>query len=235
MDKDLQYKIQNLQIRLNSCDLYAKGSVCNEFLDLIRESESINLKAELCRMVVLCLVDLDRDSDVAFCMEILMGHEDYHSCLTALVAKANLCARRNDIEGQIDAFSTGIRIAQDHSDDIALSQGYLLRGKALLAKGTVDEALADFNRLIPVAEKFNDYNIIAVATYYIALALETKGFDELCLQKLREASELARRQHCQSIVMQAETVRARMQMKAGRQDVAERILDDWYREFSLML
>ena len=65
MDKDLQYKIQDLQIRLNSYDMYAKGSVCDEFLDLIKGSENVDLKAELCRMVVLCLVDLDRDSDVA--------------------------------------------------------------------------------------------------------------------------------------------------------------------------
>lgn len=235
MDKDLQYKIQDLQIRLNSYDVYAKRSVCDEFLNLIKESENVDLKAELCRMVVLCLVDLDRDSDVIFCMEILMGHEDYHSYLAALSAKANLCARHNDVDGQIDSYSTGIQIALDHSDDIALSQGYRLRGKALLAKGNVDEALADLNRLIPIAERSNDYNIIAVATYYIALALEVKGFDELCLQKLREASELARRQHCQSIVMQTEVVRARIQMKLGRTDVAERILDDWTREFSLML
>ena len=58
MDKDLQYKIQDLQIRLNSYDMYAKGSVCDEFLVLIKESENVDLKAELCRMVVLCLVDL---------------------------------------------------------------------------------------------------------------------------------------------------------------------------------
>lgn len=235
MDKDLQYKIQDLQVRLNSYDMYAKGSVCDEFLDLIKGSENVDLKAELCRMVVLCLVDLDRDSDVAFCMEILMGHEDYHSYLTALSAKANLCARHNDVDGQIDSYNTGIQIALDHSDDIALSQGYLLRGKALLAKGMVDEALADFNRLIPIAEKSNDNNLVAAATYYIAIALKVKGFDELCLQKLRETSEMARRQHCQNIAMQAEVVRARMQIKSGRFDVAEQILDDWVREFELML
>ncbi|MBR5296558.1 MAG: tetratricopeptide repeat protein [Parabacteroides sp.] len=235
MERQLVNKIQDLQIRLNTCDLYARSVVCDEFMELIRTTENEELKVELCKIVMPYLVDLDRDLDLSFCDDLLMAHHDYHSHLTALWVRALVCRRHENLDGQIAAFRDGIKIALLENDEITLSEGYLHRGKVLLQKKQFDESLEDFNRLIPIAEKLNNYNLVAISLYYIALALRAKGHIELCLQKLRESSEMACRQHSQSIVMQTEIVRAKIQMDLGRTDVAKRILDDWYEEFSLML
>jgi len=224
-----------MQIRLNTCDLYARGSVCDEFLEWIKSTEKDDLKAELCKMVMMHLVDLDRDADVKFCQDVLMAHHDYHSHLASLFASAALCKRRMDIDGQLSAFNSGLEIAVRYGDDVALSEGYLHRGKVLMQKGRLKEAMDDFNRLIPIAEKLSNYNLVAIALYYVGLVLWTMGHKELCLQKLREASEMAVRQHSQNIAMQAEVVRAKVLLELGRADVAKEILDGWVNQFGLML
>lgn len=232
---NLPDKILNLQILLNTCDLYAKGHVCDQFLEIIRTTPNEDLKAELCKMVMQHLVDLDREKDLIFCQKILMSHYDYHSHLAVLWSQASWCRRRTNLHGQLEAFNTGIEIAKCQNDDIALSEGLLNRGKVWMAMGDLDNALDDFSRTIPVAEKTNNYKLVAIAHYYTALILKAKGHPELCLQKLREASEIAMRQHSQTIVMQTEVLRAKVQMELGRTDVAKKILDDWCKEFGLML
>jgi len=228
-------KIQDLQIRLNTCDLYARGCVCDEFLEWIKSTEKDDLRTELCKMVMMHLVDLDRDADVAFCQDNLMKHYDYHSHLAALFARAALCKRHGDIDGQLSAFNSWLEIAVRYGDDVALSEGYLHRGKVLMQKRRLKEAMGDFNRLIPIAEKLNNYNLVAIALYYVGLVLWAMDHKELCLQKLREASEMAVRQHSQNIAMQVEVVRAKVLLELGRADVAKEILDGWVNQFGLML
>lgn len=231
----LPKKILELQIQLNTCDLYAKGHICDQFLEIIRTAPNDDLKSELCKIVMLELVDLNREKDLSFCQDIMMSHHDYHSHLAALWSRALWCRKHKDLDGQLDAFNKGLEIAKCNNDDIALSEGLLNRGKVRMERGDLDDALDDFCRTIPIAEKINNYKLVAIAHYYTALILMAKGYPELCLQKLREASEIAIRQHSQTIVMQTEVLRAKVQMELGRTDVAKKILDGWVNEFGLML
>lgn len=233
--ENLQNKILKLQIQLNTCDLYARGNICNQLLEIIRTTANEDLKAELCKMVMLHLVDLDRKEELEFCQDILRNHSDYHSHLAAFWSQSSWCLKHGDINGQLEVFNTGLKISERHGDDIAMSEGYLHRGKVWMEIGDLDNALDDFNRSIPIAEKTNNYKLVAIAHYYTALILKAKGHPELCLQKLREASEIAMRQHSQTIVMQIEVLRAKVQMELGRTDVAKKILDGWVNEFGLML
>lgn len=235
MDKELQDRLRGLQLRLLTQDIYAKNAVCDELLDILKEQDDEHVKNEICRIIVLPLVDLNREQDLLACVEALLSQQDYELNIVALMAKEHYLRRQNNMEAVLALHDQELQLTEKYDRDEMMAEGYLRRGKVYLELGRLDEALKDFNYAIPLATERNYYNLVGVAKYYIGLCLFSMGHEELGMEKLREASETAHEQHCSDVAMHTEAFRAMKMLEEGRADVALEILKGWAEEFKLML
>lgn len=235
MEKELQDKLRGLQLRLLTQDKYAKNAVCDELLCILKEQDDEHVKNEIRRIIVLPLVDLNREQDLLGCVQALLSQHDYELNIVALMAKEHYLRRLNNMEEVLASHNQEIQLTKEYGRDEMLAEAYLRRGKVLLELGKTDEALRDFYSAIPMATERNSYNLVGVAKYYIGLCLFSMGHDELGMEKLREASEIAHEQHCCDVAMHTEAYRALKMLEKGRSDVAQEILKGWTDEFKLML
>lgn len=235
MEKELQDRLRGLQLRLLTQDIYAKNAVCDELLDILKEQDDEHVKNEIRRIIVLPLVDLNREQDLMVCVEALLSQQDYEPNIVALMAKEHYLRRQNNMDEVLVLHNQEIQLTNQYGRDEMMAESYLRRGKVFLELNRVDEALSDFNYVIPLATERNYYNLVAVAKYYIGLCLFSLGHDELGMEKLREASDTAHEQHCCDVAMHTEAFRAMKILEKGRADVALEILKGWTDEFKLML
>lgn len=235
MEKELQDRLRGLQLRLLTQDIYAKNAVCNELLDILKEQEDEHVKNEIRRIIVLPLVDLNREQDLLMCVEALLSQQDYELNIVALMGKEHYLRRQNNVDEVLALHNQELELTKQYGREDMLAEAYLRRGKVFLELNRADEALNDFNNAIPLATERNYYNLVAVAKYYIGLCLFSMGHDELAMEKLREASNTAHEQHCCDVAMHTEAFRAMKMLEKGRSDVALEILRGWTDEFKLML
>lgn len=235
MDKGLLDRLRGLQIQLLTQDIHAKNVACDELLGILNEQEEEHIKNEIRKIIVMPLVDLDRTSDLMACVEAMLAQQDYEQNIIGLMAKEQYLRRHNNMEEVLTLHDQEIQITKQYGRVEMLAEGYLRRGRTFLELNMTDEALDDFNRAIPYATERNNYNLVAVAKYYIGLCLFSLGHHELGMEKLREASEVAHEQHCSGVIMHTEAYRAFKMLEEGKTDVAQEILRSWADEFKLML
>lgn len=233
----LYERIQKLQMQLLTTDIFAKGSLCDEFLALIGEVDENKPegKAELMSFIIPHLIDLGRNDDVLKMVDYLLSQKNYRFHLNAIFARSEMAKRANDWNLYVKIFEEGIAIAEKNNDSVALSEGYVLRAKGLMMLEKHSEALDDLNRCIPIAESVHNYNLVAVAKYYIGVALWSIDCDNLAMEKFREASDLACEQKSSDIIRHTEAARALFLLKKGEAKAAEGVLEAWYEQFGRML
>lgn len=235
MEKELQDRLRGLQLKLNTLDIYAKNAVCDELLGILKEQDDEHVKNEIRRIIVLPLVDLNREQDLMVCVESLLSQQDYELNIVAMMAKEHYLRRQNNMDEVLVLHNQEVQLTIQYGRDEMMAEAFLLRGKVFLELNRVDEALNDFNNAIPLAIERNYYNLVAVAKYYIGLCLFSLGHDELGMEKLREASDTAHEQHCCDVAMHTEAFRAMKILEKGHADVALELLKGWTDEFKLML
>lgn len=235
MEKALQERLRRLQIQLNTLDIYAKNAVCDELLSILKEQDDEHVKSEIRRIIVFPLVDLNRINDLMACVDVMLSQSDYEQNIVALMAKEHYLRRQNRLEEVLALHDQQLQLAEQYGRNEMLADGYLQRGKVYLELSKMDEALEDFNRAILLATNFYNYNLVAVAKYYIGLCMLSLGHEGLGMEKLREASETAREQRISDVVMHTEAFRALMMLEKGKADVAQEMLKCWADEFKLML
>lgn len=235
MEKELQDRLRGLQLKLNTLDIYAKNAVCDELLSILKEQNDEHVKNEIRRIIVLPLVDLNRAVDLLTCVDAMLAQHDYELNIVALMAKEHYLRHQNDMEGVLALHDKEIQLTEEYGRNDMLAEAYLRRGRFYLEIGRIDDSLEDLNIAIPLATERNYYNLVAVAKYYIGLCLLNLGYEELGMEKLREASETAHEQHCSDVAMHTEAFRALKMLEKGRADVALEILRGWTDEFKLML
>ena len=192
-------------------------------------------KAELMTFLIPHLIDLGRNDDVHEMVGYLLSQKNYRYHLIAIFAKSEMAKRANDWTLYVKIFDEGIMIAEKNEDSVALSEGYVSRAKGLIKLERYREALDDLNRSIPVAESGHDYNLVAIAKYYIGVALWSMGYEDLTMEKFREASDLAHEQRCADIIRHTEVARTLFLLKKGEAKAAEGVLETWYKEFGLTI
>ena len=165
----------------------------------------------------------------------MLAQHDYELNIVALMAKEHYLRHQNDMEGVLALHDKEIQLTEEYGRNDMLAEAYLRRGRFYLEIGRIDDSLEDLNIAIPLATERNYYNLVAVAKYYIGLCLLNLGHEELGMEKLREASEIAHEQHCSDVAMHTEAYRAVKMLEKGRADVALEILQGWTDEFKLML
>lgn len=232
---ELREKILGLQVQLMTKDSFAQSPLCDEVLRLIEELDNEDAKIELCKLVLLYLIDLERMEDAQGCIDMLMAHADYRSHLSALWARSIICQRKKEVRGYAQCFDEGIAIASEHNDTEALAEGYLFRGKAMIYADSLDEALEDLNKSIMYATDEKNFKLVATCKYYIGFVLLAMDHVELGMEQLRDASEIAHEQKSQSIIMHTEVVRALYYLGKGENDAALKVLSSWFEEFKMML
>jgi tetratricopeptide (TPR) repeat protein len=235
MVKILQDRLRGLQLRLMTQDIFAKNAVCDELLQVLKEQDDEHVKNEIRRIIVLPLVDLNRTQELLACIDALLEQKDYELNIVALMGKDYYLRRQNKMDDVLAVHSQMIELGEQYGRKEMLAECYVQRGKVYFELNRVDEALQDFNHAIPFATEWSYYNLVAVAKYYIGLCLMEKGHEELGMEKLREASEIAREQHCSDVAMHTEAYRAMKMLEKGRADVALEILQGWTDEFKLTL
>jgi len=235
MDKTLLNRLRALQQGLMTRDRFAKNAVCDELLQILKEQDDEHVKNEIRRIIVLPLVDLNRTQDLLDCIDAMMAQQDYELNIVALMGKEHYLRRQDRMDEVLALHSQMLELTVQYGRNEMQAEGYLLRGKVYLELNKVDKALEDFNCSILLATEWNQYNLVAVAKYYIGLCLMSKGHEELGMEKLREASETAHEQHCSDVAMHTEAYRAMKMLEKGRADVALEILRGWTDEFKLML
>lgn len=235
MKKELQDRLREFQIQLNTRDIYAKNAICDELLKIKREQDDEHVKSEIRRIIVLPLVDLNRTNDLLTCVDEMLAQPDYEQNIVALMAKDHYLRRKNNMEEVLQLHHQAIQLTEKYGRNEMLAEAYLQRGKVLLELSRIEEALTDLNTAIPLASERNDYNLVAVSKYYIGLCLIEMGHEELGMEKLRESSDIAHEQHCSDIAMHTEVYRAMRMLEMGRADVALEILRGWTDEFKMML
>lgn len=230
-------RIRDIQIRLMSSDLFAKDDLCDEYLRIVEEldEKESETKAELKAWAIPFLIDINRIDEALHIIGYLQKQSHYRFHLHAFIMQAEIAKRRNDWRGYVEAIDKGLGVAKIHENIGALSQGYVMRAKGFLKLEKYQCALEDLNSAIPYAEKSSDFNLIAVAKYYIGIILMAMEHSELAMEKFREASEMAHEQKCSDIAKHVEVVRALYLLKMGETKAAEGLLETWYREFCFVL
>ena len=232
---ELQQKIYDIQQRLAIGDAHEQNVACNDALALLDSMETVEQQETLCTVIVAPLLDLNREADWRRCIGILQSSSNGYNQLTAIHSEAWWCMKRNDISGMLEIYNQGLKIATGCNDKQAIAVCYLEKGKVLIRMKENTLAIDAFGMAIENAKEVFNYKLVAVATYYIALVMNELGRPAIALEKLREASDIAVAQKSQNIMRQTEVVRAKMLFEQGESKEAMTILDDWMKQFGLML
>lgn len=232
---ELQQKLSGIHHRLIIGDAHEQNNACNEALALLASRKKPEEREILCSMIVATLLDLNRETDWRRCIGILQNSSDFHTQLVAIRSEAWWCMKHKDLSGMLERYEKGLKMATRYDDKQAMAECYLEKGKTLIRMTENTAAIDSLGMAIENAKEVFNYKLIAVATYYIALAMNQLGQPAIALEKLREASDMAVAQKSQNIVRQTEVVRAKMLFEQGETEEAKTILNDWMAQFGLML
>ena len=234
MNKDSQ-KLLKIQERISTRDAHEQIDACDEALKWIDSLSDIGLQNSIRALIIGTLLDLNKLKEWKECAQFLKKSEDYHLQLIAVHSEGWFYRKHNDFANMRIAYQQGISIAEDNNDYQSLAECCMGEAKSLLFLAKWNDALIPLNRSISAAREIFNYKMIAVANYYIGLVMRQLGYHYIAYEKLRDTSDLAIEQHAQGIAMHTENVRASWYLEDGDTETAKNILNDWNRNFGMML
>lgn len=165
-------------------------------INLAAVRQSGDIKQQILILEVLGERQIEDHSDneaIATYNELLTVYEsldDEESILEMLDMLSALMIKTENPQPAIMHASRGIRLAQDHGDDVTLTQLYITLGDARQALGESPQAIADYESALKVTRDNNDTQHEAIVLYKLGYAQLDDGDAETAVETLEQALTL---------------------------------------------
>lgn len=233
---NLGLKYQIIFDKLMTRDVYEKQLALNDAFNLINDIEDENKKNDIRMSLLGVLVDMGRDKEWKECLSHLQKSNIYQHQICALFSIAQqYIKQKEDLKDVLATYLKILDLTRLHDDAQKQSEACLEIAKINISTSNFADSIEYLNQSISCATKIHNFNMIATATYYTALSMYNMGYRNIAMEKLRDASNIAREQRNPNIIKHTEIVRAKMLMDNGNFEIAQKTIDLWYNEFAMML
>lgn len=232
---ELQNQVHTIQERLAIGDKHVQKYVCNDALALLGTLTDSEQRASLCSLIVMPLLGQGRLDEWHKCLDILYSSPICRFQMIAVETEVEWYRKKNDADGMQRVYNKGIELATKLKDNDAISRCYLGKGKTSIIQNQPDAALASLGNCIEFAKLDFDFNLVAAATYYMAIVMHMMQRPAIALDKLREAADIAVAHHNPLITQMTEMLRAKWMYEQGEMAIVETIFKDWINNFALTL
>ena len=227
---------QTIYDRLMTRDVYEKRLALNEAFNLINQIEDENKKNDIRVSLLGVLVDMGLDKEWDEYISYLQKSNIYQHQISALFSVAQqYIKQKKDLKEVLSIYMRILDLTRLHDDTQKQSEVCLEIAKINIFDSNFIDSIEHLNQCISNATKIHNYNMIATATYYTALSMYNMGYVNIAMEKLRDASNIAKEQRNPYIIKHTEIVRAKMLMDNGDFEIAQKTIDLWYNEFAMML